>query len=239
MNGPTDLVTAIDAIRRRWWLVVALPIAVLTASLIMTSNRPYLATVRATILIPGDTEIPGNAERPELMVLDDAPALVGSQVFAEAVEDRLRSVAPGFGLSVDEVRSALSAHRYSRILTIEARHDREQEARAIAVGAAAALPGAVNQFLVAPNADPATVQIIDPPRQAMRDNHNRLLIVTIQTAVALVVGIGVALLAASLDDRLFSSSQIETVLGLPILSDLRSSPAAAKQMQGRRWLRRG
>lgn len=216
-----DLRQALAVVVRRWWLIVALPLAVFTGSLAVTANSPYLATVRATILIPGDTESPGNAERPELMVLDDAPTLVDSQVFADATIARLQSVGPGLGLDADDVAGALSASRVSRVLTIEARHEQRQAALAIAVGAASILPDAINTYLIATNAPPATVRIIDPPTEAERDYRNRALIVALQTAVALVVAVGLAFLAASLDGRLHSAAEVEAALGLPVLADAR------------------
>jgi len=224
---------ALAVLGRQWWMVVALPLAVLTASLALSADPPFIATMRATVLIPGDTEIPGSAERPELMVLDDAPALVGSRVFAEAVAARLRTVSPSLELDAEDVRAALVAERHSRVVTIHARHDRQREALALAVGAAAVLPDAVNRYLVADGADPATVRLIDPPRRATRDNGNRALIVALQTVVALMVAIGLAFLAASLDDRLHSIANVEAALGLPVLVDGR----AARGTGGlpRRW----
>ena len=41
---------------RRWWLVVGLPLVVMVGTLLTSGGQPYVATVRATILIPGDTE---------------------------------------------------------------------------------------------------------------------------------------------------------------------------------------
>ena len=214
--------TAVAALLRRWWLIVALPLAVLIGSLAATSDPPYVATTRATVLIPGDTEAPGDAERPELMVLDDAPSLVRSRAFADSVMARLRATAPGLGLRTDEVQAALSATRYSRVVTVRARHEDRTEALAIGRAAAAVLPDAVNQYLVAAGGPPATVQIIDSPRQAVPDNGNRVLIVSVQTLVAVAVGIGLAALAASLDDRLYSAREVESLVGLPVLADVRT-----------------
>ena len=152
------------------------------------------------MLIPGDTEVPGSAERPELMVLDDAPILVRSRSFAEAVAANLPPEADG--LDADAVAAALSAERYSRVLTIEARHEGRREALAIAAGAAAALPSAIDHALVAPGGPRATVRIIDPPRRAVRADANRTLVVTTLTLVALAAGVGLAALAVALDRRL-------------------------------------
>ena len=89
--------TAVAALLRRWWLIVALPLAVLIGSLAATSDPPYVATTRATVLIPGDTETAGDAERPELMVLDDGTSLVRSRAFAYWGMVCLRATAPGMG----------------------------------------------------------------------------------------------------------------------------------------------
>ena len=72
-------------IRRRWWIVLLLPIVAVTATYLFQRNEPYQSTVRATVLIPGDTEDPGNSERPELMVLDDLPPFIRSHAFASDV----------------------------------------------------------------------------------------------------------------------------------------------------------
>ena len=216
-----DTQTAVAVLLRRWWLIAALPLAVLVGSIVVTANPPYVATVRATILFPGDLETPGNAERPELMVLDDTPTLVGSRVFADAVATRVRSISPSLNLTSEDVAQALSAKRYSRVLSVQARHHSARDAMAIASAVSAVLPDAINSYLVATNAQPATVNIIDRPRRAIPDVGDRALIISIQTAVALFVGIGLAFLAASLDDRLFAGSDVEAALGLPVLADFR------------------
>lgn len=199
MTGDVELRETVRALGRRWWLILGLPLVVLIGSVVRTADRPYVATVRATVLIPGDTEVPGSAERPELMVLDDVPVLVRSRVFAEAVAAAMAEEAGELGLGVDEIGSALSGERYSRVVTIRARHRGRREALAIAAGAAAALPGAVDRYLVAPGGLPATVRVIDPARRAVRDDADRVLIVTTLTLVGFGAGLLLAALAAGLD----------------------------------------
>src|SRR5680860_82962 len=81
-----DIDRALTAIRDRWWLLILAPVVALAASLVWMRFEPYQTTVQATVLLPGDTEDPGNSERPELMMLDDLPLLIRSQVFAEGVQ---------------------------------------------------------------------------------------------------------------------------------------------------------
>lgn len=217
-----ELRRVIIVLLRRWWLVVGLPIVVLVGTQIASSTQPYTATVRASILIPGDTEIPGDSERPELMVLDDAPSVIASQAFAEAVQAELDNTnGSAQTLTADDVHDSLSSQRYSRVLTITVKRDDASEALAIGQAVAAALPDAVNTFMVADSAPQATVQIMDRPEEALRDAQSRRLVMIVQTLVALAAGAGLAALAAALDERLYSET-VASALGLPILADVRS-----------------
>lgn len=184
-------------IRRWWWLLLALPLLGLVSGFVLTRDQPYESSFRATILIPGDTEIPGSAERPELMVMDDAPELVGSRAFAEMTHAALPAESQP-ALTVEGVQSALSASRYSRVLTVVAARDDASEAEAIAVAASSVLPDAVNQYLVA-NSDvaPATVQVIDPVGAASKDSMSRYTRIAAQMGAALVLAIVLALMLDS------------------------------------------
>lgn len=191
-----DLLRLIHIIRRWWWLVAVVPMIVFAAGFWLTNDPPNESSLRATILIPGDTQIPGDAERPELMVLDDAPVLVGSWAFAQLVVEAMPD--GGESLSgVEEVKASLSGDRYSRILTIHATRDDAAEAKAIADAAADVLPAAVNQYLVAAGAEAATVHVIDPPSDPEPANANRWLILGVETLVGLFVAIGLAVIADS------------------------------------------
>jgi len=225
-----ELRRSLEILMRRWWLIVGLPLLVLVGSLLHTASEPYTATVRASILIPGDTEATGNATNPELMVLDDAPVLVGSHAFAADVFANLPASAKPLGLDVQRVQQALSGSRYSRILTINVKSADQQVALAIAQAAAAALPTSIDQYMIAAHGQPATVRIIDPPESAGRGGAHRLLIVVVEVLVALAAGIGLAAFAAALDERLYTLAETETVLGLPVLADVRG-----RRFGRRRW----
>ncbi len=216
-----ELRQVLVVLRRRWWLVVGLPLVVFAGTLVQSANQPYTATVQAVILIPGDTETTGNAERPELMVLDDGPTLVTSPAFADMVEERLGSGSIAQGLDANDVHGALSAERYSRTLTIRATRADPDEALAIGRAVANVLPDAVNRYLVAAGAQPATVEILRRPTEAIRDLTNRSVILVVQTLVALVAGAGLAALAASLDDRLYADTDVVERVGLPVIGDVR------------------
>lgn len=178
---------------RRWWLILLVPAVLAPLLLIKARTQPFQSTLRAAILLPGDTEIPGNSERPELMVMDDLPSLIGSRAFADAVAAQLASTNSSF--SSDDVLGSVSASRYSRIVTLTVTSGNAGKARTIANAAAAALPGVVNQFLVAPNTTPATVQIIDPPGDPTRNRpHERFIFVAL-LGLGAAMGAVLALLA--------------------------------------------
>jgi uncharacterized protein involved in exopolysaccharide biosynthesis len=180
-------------LRRWWWLLVLLPVVGAAAGIVMTRDQPYSSIVRATVLLPGDTEDTGSAERPELMILDDAPALISSTAFAEMVHGVLPADLQQT-LSVDDVKSSLSGSRYSRVLTIVATDATADHALAIATASAQVLPDAVNQYLVADGSKPATVKIIDPPSAPEKDRMGRMTRIGAQVFAAFALAVVVAVL---------------------------------------------
>jgi len=183
-----DLLTYLAAVRRYWWLVLGLPAAVLVASIFLSPAAPYTTEFRATVLIPGDTEDTGSAERPELMVLDDLPILISSDVFADATHDRMTADGTARQLDVADVQSALSGARYSRVLTVTVTDADADDASVVADAAAAVLPDALNAYLVAPGSQPATVQVIDRPDEPAPASRDRWLRIGATTFVAAFAG---------------------------------------------------
>ena len=227
-----DLQRIVTILLRRWWLVLGMPVLVLGISLVLLSTSPYVASLRATVLIPGDTQETGNAERPELMVLDDVTQLITSPVFANAISAQLQQSNPQYALPADEIQAALSADYYSRIVTIRARRDDDQEALAIVEAVRLSFQDQVNSFLIAPGAEGATIRPVELPSVQRDSPATGSVAIVIQTLVALAIGCGLAALAAAFDQRIHSRSDLATVLPVPVLGDLRSGSGSA-----RRWRR--
>ena len=220
-DGQLDTGRILAILLRRWWLVLGLPVAAVLGTVLFTRDQPYVATFQASILIPMDTEDPGDAERPELMVGDDLPLVIGSQRFAELVEAELDRAGGPVTLAWPEIQASIRATRYSRIMRVEVTRDDGEEAMAIAAAAATVLPGAVNQFAVPVGEPPARTPIIDAPSVRREFVSERPLVLAVQFVVALGVGIGLAALAHALDDRLHSEMEVTATLGVPLLGDLR------------------
>jgi capsular polysaccharide biosynthesis protein len=206
-----ELPELIAILRRRWWLVVLVPVLVAGFLVWQGRTRPYQVTLRATILIPGDTEIPGNSERPELMVLDDLPLLVDSRAFAEGVHAAM----PATALTVDDVQASLSGVRYSRVLTVVVTREDGAAATQIAQAVAQTLPDLVNRYLIPVGGAPATVNVIDPPGEPTRSRPNQALKSAVLLLAAVAVGGGFALLVDLADPRIRRPDQIRQARAAP------------------------
>jgi len=191
-NAPEyDLLLALRALRRYWWLVVAIPAVAFVAQVAQIRTAPFQAQFRAVVVLPGDTDDPGRSERPELMIMDDVPQLVGSALFAERVQAQLEI--GGVAVEAGRVEGRLSATRYARTVTVVARDDEEGLAVAIASAAEAVLAGAVNEALVAGTGQTATITVLDPVDGARRGEPDQWRVATIVTAAMAFVGVLAAL----------------------------------------------
>ena len=193
MTGPPDydLRLAARALRRHWWVVLGVPLVALALQVVQIRTADYRAEFRAVVVLPGDTEIPGSSERPELMIMDDVPQLVESALFADRVRAQLE--ARGVAVEASEIASAITATRYARTVTVVARDDDAARAEQIAAAAEAALPGAIDEALVASTGPRATVTVIDPAGAARRGEPDQWRIAGIVTAGMLLAGVLAAL----------------------------------------------
>lgn len=190
-----DALDLLASIRRYLWLVIGVPLLTFALLAYQARTAPYRSELQAVVLLPGDTEIPGRAERPELMIMDDLPTLVESELFARNVA---AVIAPEVTAElVDEVESSLSASRYSRVVTIVAHHESADRARAIAQAAEQILGQVVNNALIIPGAPAATVNVIEPPTVPVRGEADQWRIALIVTAaMGFVAILGAAVLDA-------------------------------------------
>lgn len=190
-------------IRRRWWIVLLLPLVAIAATVFFQRNEPYQSTVRATVLIPGDTEDPGNSERPELMVLDDLPPFIRSYAFASDVHAAMENPS----LSIDQVKDALDGSRYSRVLTVFVTSEDREAVEQIGAAVESVLPASINAYLMPGDSDVATVRVIDPPSTPSRDREGHWLQLLITAALGVLIGALIAIAAGSRDGI---ESQVET-----------------------------
>lgn len=229
-----DLQRILTILLRRWWLVLGVPALVLGISLVLLSTAPSVATIRVYVLIPGDTQEPGTAERPELMVLDDIPQLVRTPVFAQAVLIQLQQASPDYVLPASDIQSSLSADYYSRIVTFRATRPDEQEARALIEAVRAIIEREINATLIADGGLQATVRLVEPTTVARDSPTTGTVALIVQTLVALAIGCGLAGIGAAFDQRLHSRGELAAVVPVPILGDLQGERRRRRWPPGRR-----
>lgn len=187
----------LGALRAFWWIPCALAAVGFICGWIFAPAAPYESMFRATVVMAGDTEIPGNAERPELMILDDLLPLVQSEAFARLTLQAIPADQRG-GLTVPDIQGALTESRYGRVATVVVSGSDADEVAAIAPAAASVFPGAVNAYLVAPGSQPASVQILDSPDEPTKSTTRRFLIIGAAGFVMFVFGMWIVWLAGSI-----------------------------------------
>ncbi len=195
----------VSVIRRRWWIVLLLPLVAVTATFLFQRNEPYQSTVRATVLIPGDTEDTGNSERPELMVLDDLPPFIRSYAFASDVHGAMGDTS----LTVDQVQSTLDGSRYSRVVTVYVTSENEGQVEEIAAAAELVLSSSINGYLMPNDGGEATVRIIDPATSPSRDRDGHWLQLLITAALGVLIGGLIAIAVGSRDVGVVQASTDE------------------------------
>ena len=197
MDRDYDIAMMLQAIRRFWWVALVAPAMVLSILTIRNFTADFESSFSASVLLPGDTEVPGRAERPELMILDDIGPVVSSDAFAQMVADNS-------SLPAQEVIGHLSATRHSRIVTVVASSNSRARALQIANAAATALPHGVNTLMIAQGGQEATVLVINQPGRSIRGDADKWRITALATVVALGIGCFLAVaLDASLPRREF------------------------------------
>jgi hypothetical protein len=203
MSRDYDLRDLLGAIRRYWWIALLAPAIVLAVLTGRNLSAPYQTSFRASVLLPGDTEIPGSSERPELMILDDLGPVVASRAFAEMA-------AQASGMPVDAIEGHVSASRYSRIATVTVKAGDRATSRQISDAAARVLPDAINSLMVAQGGQAATVKIIDPPATTTRGDPDQWRVTALATVAALAIGLFLAIVAdASLRPRESAADRIQ------------------------------
>lgn len=169
-----DLWSLLKALGRTWWLITGAALLSGAVAWLVLPEAPFQVTVQASVILPGDLERPGRAERPELMVLDDLLPLVGSPVFAELVHRSL-TLPAGEEMSVGDVQETLSGSRYSRILSVTVSGASAGRVEAIAAAVTSAIPEAVTTYSIAPGDAQPAIRIIDPGTVAERQSFRRWL----------------------------------------------------------------
>ena len=190
----------VHILRRRWWVLAALPLLVAAISGLAAARQParYGTTVRLLITrgpIAGETTA-GLTDQGEDKTALDLPAIISGATFRS---DLARELArQGIQIDAAALAGALNGIRQDNVVTIAISAARPADAVAIGPAMVALLKANGLRYWGDPRATPSAtglnVGVLDLPDQAARLNGPRAIIidVALRVLLALIVAVGLA-----------------------------------------------
>ena len=189
----------VHILRRRWWVLAALPLLVAAISGLAAARQParYGTTVRLLITrgpIAGETTA-GLTDQGEDKTALDLPAIISSATFRS---DLARELArQGTPIDVAALAGALNGIRQDNVVTIAISAARPADAVAIGPAMVALLKANGLRYWGDPRAAPGTpglnVGVLDLPDQALLLNGPRAIAIDVALRALLALIIAVAL----------------------------------------------
>ncbi len=226
-----ELKVYLQALRRRWPILVALPLLVGLLAVVQEMSRDTSYTTHAKLRVISEqvdgefTDYPADDNFiASEYAIDDLVEAVRGNVFAAAVAQRVQST--GIDIGREEVQSAISADREHRVLTVSVHSGEPARAEAIAREATLELEAAAFDYIGLPSEDSGSVvRVIDQPGGAGPDTSRARLLLVLQVIAAAGAAILLAFFVDYLDDTLHDGEATAAMLGLPHLA---SVPAERK-----------
>jgi capsular polysaccharide biosynthesis protein len=223
-----ELKVYLRAIRRRWPIIVLLPLLIGLMAIYQQSTRDdvYAVHIRASVLRHPDPPIASEYQYEAYynylsseFAIDDLVEAIRGNVFAAAVAERASAEGPQVGAG--EAHAAIAADRRHRILNLTVRSGDPAIAESIARAAAAELEERAFHYLGVETAGTtAIVQIIDRPGGAVVDTGRQQLMLLLQLVAAVGAGVLLAFLVDYLDDTLYDAEMTEEAIRLPHLASV-------------------
>jgi capsular polysaccharide biosynthesis protein len=225
-----ELKVYLQALRRRWPVILALPLIVALLAIVQDVSREttYATDARLRVIserIEGDfTDYPDDDNFiASEYAIDDLVEAVRGNVFAAAVAERVR--ASGMDIGSEEVESAIASDREHRVLTVTVRSADPERAEAIAREATLELEASAFEYIGFPSPDSGqVVTVIDQPGEAGPDTSRARLLLILQIVAAAGAGVLLAFLIDYLDDTLHDGETTAATLGLPYLASVPTEP---------------
>lgn len=212
-------------LRRRWWIPAVLTLLVAGFSALQlqpwASPPPssYTATTRLLLGVLPVQNADTTSYDPRYYawltseyLVDDFTEVVGSELFAEQVSNRLAT--QQISLSPGLIRGSATTGKQHRIITLQLTWPDADEAAAIASAASAELEGNASRYFRQLGTEGATVEILDRAIVTPVGTSTRQRIeFPLRVALALLAGLGLAFLVDYLDNSIRLRSDLEE-LGL-------------------------
>jgi capsular polysaccharide biosynthesis protein len=221
-----ELKVYLQALWRRWPIVLALPLLVGLLAVFQEVSRDTTYATHAKLRViseqlEGDfTDYPADDNFiASEYAIDDLVEAVRGNVFSEVVAARVR--ATGIDIGGGEVQSAIAASREHRVLTVTVQSGDSARAEAIAREATAELEVAAFDYIGLPSPDAGSVVVvIDQPGPAGPDTSRARLLLLLQVIAAAGAGVLLAFLVDYLDDTLHDGESTAATLDLPHLASV-------------------
>lgn len=234
-----SLVELARVLRRRWWLVLGLPAVVLGLSLATLRPAPaqYQARLAFAVDVPHSALVAGSDEGTAAKVgealVDDISRIIPRDVFAAAVARRLPAEMQISAGELAADTSATDRHRVTDITvtrTLPPGTDEtafQRELAAIAQAVVAELEENAGQWFARLGADEVRLTLVDAPDVTrLPPSLRQRLELPLRVLLALVLGIGLALLLHALDPRLYTAADAGRAARAPVVGWLpREHPA--------------
>jgi capsular polysaccharide biosynthesis protein len=226
-------------VRRRIWVVVALPALVLISYLALRTDvsPSYVAGMRFVVGVrpePASEQYTYDRYYTWLTaeyLLDDLAEVVKSQRFARDVADR-----SGLPVPPGAIQGATSAGKLHRILNVSVSWPDPDELGRLAEAVQGVLVDGAGGYFAQLGTEAATVSVIDPPSiHVVGPSLRQRIDLPLRLALGLGAALGLTFLLDYVDDSVRDRRDLQT-LGLPVLAEV--PPLHSGSWWGQGWRRR-
>ncbi len=213
-------------IRRRIWLIVALPLLVLLIALVTQRPTPttFHASMRLAVGVHPLPAEPGLNFDPRLtsgqaseFLADDFTEVVRGSAFAAAVSSRLPA---GISIPPGAIVGATSAEKHHRILYLDINWPDREQLVAISQAVIQTMREDGDTFLAQLGAADAEVTLLDGPNIAsVGPSLRRRVDIPLRVMLALVAAVALVFLLEYLDDTVRTTADAEA-LEIPVLGEI-------------------
>jgi capsular polysaccharide biosynthesis protein len=214
---------------KRIWVPVALVIVVGVVSLVMASPQTgsYSSSMRFTVGVQPQ-ELPAEftydsyyAWLSSEYLVDDMTALVGSQAFADDVNQRLQEMNSPVQIPPDNIGGVTIGGKQHRILSLTVTWPNHAELADITNAIVKVMEEDSTDYLAQLGTRGALIQVIDPPSRPVQNppSLTQRLDIPVRLLLALVVGIALTYLLDYLDDSIRGKAELEA-MGIAVLAEI-------------------
>ncbi len=230
-GGPNDTRMELREYWRIIWsrrlMIGTLLLVTLVASVALTYGRPPTYETELRILVKPilpDSPDTGYYSREYYRTLsaeyaqDDLSEVIKSRRFAEDVGEQIKT-RYGAALATAGIVTAFETRKEHRAVRIMVATPSSRDTKWIGEAAAEVLQTVGWQYVSSEDRPQVDVVVIDPPQEpAAPTLLFRLLTVVLHLSVALAVGVALAFLLDTFDDRVHTADEVERDLGLAVLA---------------------